>query len=296
MESAIVDLTPSLLLGADGGGTSCRVALLSQGQRFEAVPGPANLASDRAGAIACVRDGIVQVAHQAGISDAALDACGAHVGLAGIMSESEAQAIAAEIGLRRITVTDDQVTAVAGALGIGVGTVAGIGTGSFLARQHAGQVRYVGGWGFDPGDEAAGAWLGRSALSAVLQAADGMRAPSGLTQESQRRFDGLPGVVEFAAGADPGAFAALAPDIIAAAETGDAVARGLMLSGARYIEDALAAMGWVPGETLCLIGGVGPAYARYLGADLVQSLRSPLGSAVDGALQLAGAAQGRATS
>lgn len=288
--------TPPCLLGVDGGGTSCRVAMLRDGQRFEVLLGPANVATDRAGAIARVRGGMVQVAQQAGLSAGVFGDCVAHVGLAGILSEDEARAIAGEIGLARVQVTDDQVTSVAGALGDGTGAVAGIGTGSFLVRQHAGKLRFVGGWGLILGDEASGAWLGRSALAAVLHAADGIGVSSGLTDDLLRRFGDSPAIVDFSWKADPGALAALAPDVVAAASDGDVVARALMVTGAQYIERALGALGWAPGEALCLIGGLGGAYADYLGDDLVHSLRAPMGNALDGALRLAGDAAGRGAS
>jgi hypothetical protein len=43
-----------------------------------------------------------------------------------------------------------------GALGPGDGTVAAIGTGSFFGRRSGGAYRYLGGWGYQLGDEASG--------------------------------------------------------------------------------------------------------------------------------------------
>jgi glucosamine kinase len=48
MDNGVQDI----LIGIDGGGSSCRFALLHGGQRHEVALGPANVYSDRQGAIA----------------------------------------------------------------------------------------------------------------------------------------------------------------------------------------------------------------------------------------------------
>ena len=52
-------------------------------------------------------------------------------------------------------------------------------------------------------------------------------------------------------------------------------------------DDKLAALGHDPADTLCLLGGLGPAYARWLDPALAPALRAPRGSSLDGALILA---------
>jgi len=58
------------LIGVDGGGTACRLALTWAGQRHEITLGAANAATDRVGAIATVRAGIQQLAERAEIGRA----------------------------------------------------------------------------------------------------------------------------------------------------------------------------------------------------------------------------------
>jgi len=279
------------LIGVDGGGTACRLALTWAGQRHEITLGAANAATDRVGAIATVRAGIQQLAERAGLDSAQLEHARVHVALAGVMSPADEQAMTDGLGLAHVTVSDDRISTVIGALGKGVGkddgAVAGIGTGSFLARQADGKVRFVGGWGLDLGDEASGAWLGRGMLASTLRVEDGLTEGSALSDEMRRRFDGTAGIVAFASKATPGELAELAPSIVAAAEAGDRLATALMQAGADYILHGLKVLGWSMGEPACLIGGLAASYRPWLHADLQGSLRAQKGSALDGALQLA---------
>lgn len=285
------DSANSCLIGVDGGGTACRVALVCAGRRHEVTLGAANAASDRVGAIATVSAGIQQVRQTAGIGSGGLTVARSHVALAGIMNEADAGAVATglkqALGLVDVRVSDDRVSTVTGALGTGDGALAGIGTGSFLARQSGGRMRFVGGWGPVAGDEASGAWLGRRLLSASLHVVDGMVPGTGLSETMMHRFGTAADIVGFAGAATPREFADLAPSVVAAAEDGDALATGLMREGAGYILRGLTALGWTAGEAVCLTGGLGALYEPWLAKDLRASLRMPIGSALDGALQLA---------
>lgn len=276
------------LIGVDGGGTACRVGLLYAGRRFEVEADSANVATDRAAAIATIRQGLEDVAAKAGLSMAALRACSAYLGLAGVMAAEDAAEVAAALPLERVRVEDDRRSAVVGALGDRDGAVTGIGTGSFLARRSGSEIRLLGGWGFVLGDEASGAWLGRGLLATALQVLDGLTERSPLVDavlaehgnESAR-------IVAFGFSAVPGDFARLAPRVVAAAAEGDGVATGLMQGGAAYIERSLAALGWRAGEPLCLVGGVAGQYRPYLAEAVARSIVPPEGSALDGALHLA---------
>jgi len=61
-----------------------------------------------------------------------------------------------------------------------------------------------------------------------------------------------------------------------------------MQEGANYITKALDVVGWTSAEALCLTGGLGPAYARWLHLPTVTAK----GTALDGALALAARAAG----
>jgi glucosamine kinase len=266
------------LIGIDGGGTSCRFALLHAGQRHEVTRGPANVYSDRPGALATLRDGLAELAQ---LSGADLGAARLHAGLAGVMTLEDASAVASALPVPRARVTDDRPTTMRGALGPGDGTVAAIGTGSFFGRRSGGTYRYLGGWGYQLGDEASGAWIGRRILTATLHAEDGLRPATPLLTAVRTRLGGPAAIVAFARDASPADMASLAADLVAHRD--DPVAGDLLREGAGWILRAVQTLGRNRGERLCLLGGLGPHYAPLLGV----KVSAPEGTALDGALALA---------
>jgi glucosamine kinase len=266
-----------VLIGIDGGGSSCRFALLAGGQRHEIVLGPANVRSDRDATLGTLRAGLAELGLLAGD----LDGARLHAGLAGVLTEADARDVAAALPVVRARVTDDRPTTMRGALGASDGTVAAIGTGSFFGRQSGGVRRFAGGWGAVLGDEASGAWLGRKLLATTLHAVDGLGPGSPLTERLLERLGGPAGIVSFAGSARPADMAALAAGVVESRE--DPVAARLLGEGAAWILRAVRGIGWTPEEPLCLLGGLGPCYAPLLGVPVAPSR----GSALDGALALA---------
>jgi len=285
--------TPTLI-AVDGGGTSCRFALLHAGARTDLQAGPANVSTDFDAAIATLRDGLDRLAECAGLSAKEIRAASGHLGLAGVVDARLGQRVAKALGLRNAVVEDDRRSAVVGALGPADGTVMGVGTGSFLARQVASRVSLLGGWGFRLGDEASGADLGRGLLRRILHATDGLAPATGLTESTLSELGGTPAdVVAFAGRASPSDFAVFAPRIVAAAEAGDPAARALMEEGAAYLMRATHALGWSAGEPLCPVGGLAPHYAAFLPRAAKGSLVACKGTAIDGALALAARCAGK---
>ncbi|MBM7066616.1 ATPase [Actibacterium sp. 188UL27-1] len=275
------------LIGVDGGGTACRICLIWRGQRIEARMGGANVTTDPSGAVAAITEGLHDVARQADITVSQLRDCPTYLGLAGVVGPADGVDLAAALPLSRVIVADDRLSSMRGALGHGHGAVAAVGTGSFLGRLSDDGARFVGGWGLILGDQASGAWLGRGLLSASLDACDGLRRTTVLTDDVLKEFDGPAGLVAFARTASPAEFAAWAPRVIAAAQAEDPTALGLMGAGAAYLETALTTLDWNPAERLCLIGGVGPHFKPYLSRAVAAACVAPQGSALDGALMLA---------
>jgi len=282
-----------ILIGVDGGGTGCRALLSRQDGRgiSEVRGGPANV-SDFDGACASVIATIRALLQQAGVARDDLGHVVAHFGLAGVTGPDMAArvhaALLAVFAFRTITVTGDGVTMVAGALGRADGAVVALGTGSFIGRRHGGRVTTIGGRGFLLGDQASGAWLGKRLLQEVMLAADGLRPHSDLGRAVLARHGGdIARIIAFAIAARPADFAELGPEVMDAADQGDDLARRLIDEGVAYIVGGLTAIGWRPGDALCLTGGLGARYGRYLPADLGASLVVVQGTALDGALRLA---------
>jgi glucosamine kinase len=284
----MTDLNSRFLIGVDGGGTSCRVALLRDGQRFETKLGRANVASDRAGAIATIRQGIDDVLAKAGLLPADLAKSDIYMGLAGVMSDADSTDVANAFATRKIAIFDDRELAMWAGLGDADGAIVSIGTGSFIGRRSKEAVRYVGGWGLALDDAASGAWLGRASFRETLRACDGFHAHTALTALIMSDFDNSPAdIVNFSLTASPAEFASYAPRVFDMAAEKDAVAVELIRAGADYICRSLDVLGWQSAEPLGLLGGLGPQYSCYLPEAVAGSVVEPNGSNLDAALTLA---------
>lgn len=276
------------VLAADGGGTSCRIALDLGERRHVVTLGSANATTDLCGAGATLREGLACLAAETGVTPNAFAPLPAYFGVAGVLGQAEADGLRAALPLERVVIEDDRRAAVHGALGGGDGAVAALGTGSFFAVMRAGGTRLAGGWGSRLGDKASGFWIGREALAATLDVVDGLRLPTALSDEMLARFGGTPrGIVGFAQAATPAAIAGLAPAVIASAESGDPLGQMILSRGITHVTEVLSALGWQAGEPLCLIGGVSSAYRSRLGAVAGAGLIPPRGTALDGAVRLA---------
>lgn len=277
------------VFGIDGGGTGCRIGVCdAAGQRLgEATGGPANYSTDRAGTIANIQKTLSEIASGYKISSDDLGASIARVGLAGVLTDADAAALADALPFKRSLVSDDRETSLAGALGAADGVLAAIGTGAFVASRAKGAMRYFGGWGLHLSDQASGAWLGRKALRRTVLAQDGLVPHSDLTSALLARTTDLPGMVAFAREATPADFGALARDVIEAAASGDANARHVMQEGATYLNACLGEVTLSQGDAICLTGGVGPHYEPYLAERFREQVRPAQGTALDGALLLA---------
>ncbi|WP_299685886.1 BadF/BadG/BcrA/BcrD ATPase family protein [uncultured Tateyamaria sp.] len=284
------DSAHSYIVGVDGGGTGCRVAISAMNGAVlaRAEGARANVASDAALAVRNVLATVAAAAQEAGISMQALARARAHLGLAGVQTPRDAVRIASAMPFEHIVVTDDRPTAVTGALGGRDGYLLSVGTGTIAAATVGGRFRYVGGWGFYLSDQASGAWLGRAALEHVLLCHDGVFAHTTLTRQLLRSFDDDANALSsFSFSAKPGDYAAFAPVIFDAARADDAWAHELIAQGADHLVQSLRALGFRAGDPLCLSGGVGPHYADHLPPDHLSGRVPAAGNALDGALALA---------
>ncbi|MDH5453090.1 MAG: ATPase [Paracoccaceae bacterium] len=276
------------VIGVDGGGTSCRIALVLDGQRTWVKTGPANVTTDFGQAVRTISQGLREVAQKAGTTLDALVDLPAYLGLAGVLDDDMAKRVADALPLSCARIGDDRITTLTGALGFADGAVAGIGTGSFLTYRSGEDIKLIGGYGFRIGDDASGAWLGRALLQHCLHVLDGIAPASDFSRSVLEEFGGqAKRLVDFAGQATPGDFGAFAPRIFEAAGQGDASGLSLISNGVNYITAGLDALGWTPGDALCLTGGVGPHYAPFMPTEYAAALVEPQGTGLDGAIFLA---------
>ncbi|WP_209426607.1 BadF/BadG/BcrA/BcrD ATPase family protein [Pararhodobacter sp. SW119] len=277
-----------IFLGLDGGGTGCRArARLSDGRTTaEHRAGPANVHTDPDGAIATIRALVAETLAEAQAMAAGHAEVQAVLGIAGAVEIGAGPRIVAALDLPRVAVVGDVDLALSGAFEGDDGIIAALGTGSVFARQLSGQMQRVGGYGFQLGDEASGAWIGREAMRRALYARDGLGPAGPLTAALWARFADPGAMMIFARDSRPTNFAAMAPLVIENAAQGCPVAADVLDTATAWVIRAIDRL--QPEDRLlpvALMGGVGPVIAARLGpAGGRWPLVSPRGSILDGAL------------
>ncbi len=293
-------LADNWVLAIDGGGTCCRFALACTTDLASQTPdthtgtdrvvierGPANATTNFPATIECINQGIAELAQTAGVEAETVNSLHAFVGLAGVTGRAIAARLQRELPLRHARYEEDRLAALRGALGARDGVVAHCGTGSFFAVQHAGVPRFAGGWGSLLGDEASAHWVGQKALSLTLQQADGFLPATRLTELIRQRFKHTDDIIAFATKAAPDDYGKLAPIVTQQAQRGDKLAMKIMQAAADYIAWGVDQMDWRAGTPICLTGGIAPNYTHYLPTEKKIDLMQPVGTPLDGAIELA---------
>ena len=124
----------------------------------------------------------------------------------------------------------DSEIALEAAFGAGPGVIAIAGTGSIVyGRDAAGRTVRAGGWGFAISDEGSGHWIGRRAISGIVNAHD-QGGETALTAKILRawKLTTLDELVQQANSTPPPDFPRLFPIVLRAAEEDDAIARDLL--------------------------------------------------------------------
>ncbi|MFE9450324.1 N-acetylglucosamine kinase [Streptomyces sp. NPDC006739] len=174
----------------------------------------------------------------------------AAVGAAGLASLGDALraelpgALARELGVRKVALAADAVTAYVGALGPRAGAVIAAGTGLIAIGTDLTGWRRADGWGHLLGDHGGGAWIGRKGLEAALRAHDGRAGGSAvLRARAEERFGPLPGLpgLLYPRPDRPAFLASFAPDVAACAVS-DTVAAGILRAAARQMGESAAAV------------------------------------------------------
>ncbi|MEV0876102.1 MULTISPECIES: N-acetylglucosamine kinase [Streptomyces] len=159
------------------------------------------------------------------------------------------KAFADSLGVRRVALAADAVTAYAGALGGRPGAVVAGGTGMIALGTDLTAWRRADGWGHLLGDSGGGAWIGRAGLDAAMRAHDGRRGGSPALLARLEAVlgpaTGLPGLL-YPRADRPALLASFAPEVGACA-AGDEVAARILREAAAHIAEAAAAV--CPGPT-----------------------------------------------
>ena len=129
-----------------------------------------------------------------------------------------------------IEVVGDTEIALEAAFGAGPGVIAIAGTGSIAyGRDAAGRTARAGGWGFAVSDEGSGHWIGRRAISAILNARDqGLETTLTSLVLQAWKLTTIDELVQQANSTPPPDFPRLFPIVLRAADAADAIARDLL--------------------------------------------------------------------
>ncbi|MCX4678881.1 ATPase [Streptomyces sp. NBC_01433] len=196
-------------------------------------------------------------------------------------------ALTAALGVRRLALAADAVTAYAGAVGQRPGAVVAGGTGLIALGTDLTSWRRADGWGHLLGDIGGGAWIGRAGLDAAMRAHDGRRGGSAALLSRLRAVFGpapdLPGLL-YPRADRPALLASFAPEVAACAGD-DTVAADILRRAAAHIAEAAAAVcpeaasDGGPGCEVALTGGL-----FRMGDPLLVPLREELAHQVPQAL------------
>jgi glucosamine kinase len=250
--------------------------------------GAANIRTDLTSARAHIVEAAQRAFTAAGKDSGLIVRTPAVLGLAGANVGTYRQQLQAILPFRESRVESDAEIALEGAIGAGDGAIAVLGTGSAYRVRRNGVSRPVGGWGFQVGDQASGARIGRDLLEQTLLAYDGICAASALTREIMAVFrDNPEDVVEFTVAAKPGDYGGFAPKVFDHAARGDAVARRIVDKAVADVDGSLGALRLGEGDVLCLLGGLASLYAPLLAPRYRALLREPQGDALAGAVRMA---------
>jgi len=278
-------------LGIDAGGTKCRARLTdTSGQVIgTGLSGPANVRKKTSEAFAAITDAYFQAIVEAKLDAPSVAEIRAGIGVAGIGRIGAKEELQAQpLPFHTTTFTNDAVIANLGAHNGEDGGVVIVGTGSIGIGRIADKNIRIGGYGFPISDEGSGAYIGAQALSATLSAADGRRDHSGLTKDLFKQFDyETQCLSDWLFSATPKDFAALAEQVIDAANDSDPIGYEIAQNAAKHIETMIQNLLEFDVPRISLCGGIGEPIKPWLSPTINAKLVKPHGDALDGALLLA---------
>jgi N-acetylglucosamine kinase-like BadF-type ATPase len=167
----------------------------------------------------------------------------AAIGLSGFEAMGEegvrrlADTFRGSLGLERLAIATDGLTALLGAIGERDGVVVAAGTGTACLARHGTRYAKVDGWGSLLSDAGSGFAIGRAGLDAALRAHDGRGGSPRLMEAAERRYGTIERMPEriYADPVPTRAVAGFAADVATAAADGDGTALAIVRDAAREL-------------------------------------------------------------
>ncbi len=225
------------VLGIDGGGSKT-VCILMNDKREILGRGEAGSSNYQTVGIEAAKYSIESAINKAIIEKYNIKVDAICLGLAGVGRSKDIEVvknivkdipIISNIKPQNIIISHDALTALAGGIGNNVGIVVSAGTGSIVfGRNHRGETKRVGGWGYILGDEGGAYKIAVAGMQAALKSHDGREVFTSLVEDFKSHL-GLNNIEElieiiYRKGLSVKEIAALAPIVDNAAMSGDGVA------------------------------------------------------------------------
>ncbi len=155
------------------------------------------------------------------------------MGLVGELKSSKFLSIIWDLQPSNIVVCNDALIALVGGVGHDVGIVVAVGTGSIVfGRNHQGETKRVGGWGYILGDEGSAYKIAVAGMQAALKSYDGREISTSLVESFKQHLSlvNIEDLIEliYRQGWGVKEIAALAPIVDLAAASGDEVANKII--------------------------------------------------------------------
>ena len=231
----------SYVLGIDGGGSKTVCVLMNEKREFLG-RGEAGSANYQSVGIEAAKFSIESAINQAIIKQDSIKIDAICLGLAGVGRAKDIEIIkkiikdipaTENIKSENIIISHDALIALVGGISNDVGIVVAAGTGSIVfGRNHRGETKRVGGWGYILGDEGGAYQIAVAGMKAALKAYDGKGISTSLVTDFKGHF-GLTNIEEligivYRSGLGVKEIAALAPIVDNAAFLGDEVANQII--------------------------------------------------------------------
>ncbi len=234
-------------IGVDGGGSRLRIVIVDEdlqviAQSQSSTVNPSIIGRNRSADL--IRAAIRDVVQGASVDPGKIHGVG--IGVAGAASDHDASwlqdVVEGAVPQAECVPSSDMEIALVGAHGVRQGVLVLAGTGSVaMAVNASGESARAGGWGYLIGDEGSGYFLGRRALSAVMQAHDGQGSATLLSEHilARLRLTSPEQIITWLYQAEIPRVrdvAQLAPLVLETAAAGDDVAVGIIVSAVDALE------------------------------------------------------------
>lgn len=280
-----------LLVGIDGGGTSCRARIRdTQGVLIgEGKSGSANILLGVDVAMSSILEAIAQASQHAGLTPQ--DDSRMHLGLA-LAAAEQKDAWHAFMAIKHpfasMVLNTDAYGACLGAHQGQDGAIMIAGTGSCGILLKQGQQHIVGGREFPISDLGGGAMMGLTLIQHTLLVQDGIKSPSSITDIVMQYFKhDIDAIVAWSKTARPCDYGQFSPQIFQCANQGDEFAQALLLQTAQDIEMYLNALIDKGAKQISLMGGIAERIQPWLSPTIKEYLVPAKSDAMEGALMMA---------